>query len=99
MLTDPLTVPHQSRWALIVTMAPLTTNAKVPALDELLDGTLDQIIRDFAKDGGIPGVSLTIHCHASAEGPGETVFRSYGIAHGDETITPKVSASTEHRLA
>jgi hypothetical protein len=73
-------------------MAPLITDAKVLAVEELLDGKLDQIIRDFAKDGGIPGVSLTVHRHASAEGAGETVFRSYGIAHGDQPVIPMVSS-------
>lgn len=67
------------------------TDIAVPALTELLDKSLDGIIQEYTKAAEIPGVSLTVHRHASNGGSGETAFRSYGTAYGSDPVTPRVS--------
>jgi hypothetical protein len=52
-------------------MALSRQTATVPSLTELLDEKLDNVVKEFAKAAGIPGVSLAVHRHGSCGGAAE----------------------------
>lgn len=50
--------------------------------DDAFDALLDRLVKDWE----IPGISIAIVPLSTSQ----PVFKSYGVAYGDESITPKV---------
>ena len=71
--------PVMSSLAKLLRTGPLN----IPAV---FDDAFDALISRLMREWEIPGVSIAI-VPLSGAAP---VFKTYGLAHGDEAITPKV---------